>query len=61
MIIRGIPKDPENYIKVTSLVSEVLHMCGYQPKYLSDDGYLYYKKNINILSFMEDEGLKCEI
>lgn len=59
MIIRGVPKDIENYVCVSPLVSDVLHMCGYQPKYMDDNGNIYYVKNANIEIFMREEGLKC--
>lgn len=60
MIIRGIPNDIENYVCVRSLVSEVLHMCGFQPRYIDDDDNIYYKKTQRLESFMREEGLKCE-
>lgn len=58
MIIRGTPNNKNDYICVTPLVSEVLHMCGFYPKYI-DDKYIYYTKGICIEKFMEREGLKC--
>lgn len=61
MIIRGIPKDLENYIKVTSLVSNVLVAAGFTPKYMSEDGYLYYFKGTRLEVFMREEGLQCEM
>lgn len=58
MIIRNTPKDIDNYICVTSLVSEVLHSAGFIPKYM-DDKYFYYCKNDDIENFMRKEKLKC--
>lgn len=59
MIIRKTPKNKEDYIIVTSFVSNVLNMCGFIPKYI-DDEYIYYVKDDCILAFMEKEGLKCQ-
>lgn len=56
MIIRGTPNNKDDYICVTPLVSEVLHMCNFYPKYI-DDKYIYYTKSICIEKFMEREGL----
>ena len=58
MIIRGTPNNKDYYICVTPLVSEVLHMGDFYPKYI-DDKYIYYTKDICIEKFMEREGLKC--
>lgn len=58
MLIRETPKNPNNYIIVDSLTSQVLQMCGFSPKYMDKD-YLYYVKDECIVKFMEREGLKC--
>lgn len=57
MIIRGCPIRKEFYIKVNSYTSEILHSCGFSPKYI-DDEYIYYVKDICLEKFMEREGLK---
>lgn len=58
MIIRGTPNNKDNYICVTPLVSQILHMCGFSPKYI-DNEYVYYVKDICIEKFIEREGIKC--
>lgn len=59
MLIRETPKNPNNYIIVDNLTSQVLQMCGFSPKYM-DDKYLYYIKDECIVAFMEREGLVCK-
>lgn len=59
MIIRGVPKNIENYICVDSLTSVVLHSSGFTPKYINGNS-VYYSKEICLEKFMEREGLKCQ-
>ena len=54
MIIRGTPKNKDNYILVDSETTLVLHSNGFIPMYIDENG-VYYKKNKEILEFM-DEG-----
>ena len=52
MIIRGTPKNKDNYILVDSETTLVLHKNGFIPMYIDENG-VYYKKNKEILEFME--------
>ena len=52
MIIRGTPKNKDNYILVDSETTLVLHKNGFIPMYIDESG-IYYKKNKEILEFME--------
>ena len=52
MIIRGTPKNKDNYILVDSETTLVLHKNGFIPMYIDESG-IYYKKNKEILDFME--------
>ena len=52
MIIRGAPKNKDNYILVDSKTTLVLHKNGFIPVYIDKSG-IYYKKNKEILDFME--------
>jgi len=57
MIIRKTPKG--NYIKVDGETSLILNQNGFLPKYI-DNNYVYYIRNMDILKFMEKEGLICQ-
>ena len=58
MIIRQIPKNPQNYIIVDSDTSTVLHKNGFIPKYMSVDGScIFYKKDNKIIEFMNLNNL----
>jgi hypothetical protein len=52
MIIRGTPKDKNNFILVDSEMTKVLHSNGFIPMYIDKNG-VYYKKDKEILEFME--------
>ena len=52
MIIRGTPKNKNNFILVGSETTLVLHKNGFVPMYIDENG-VYYKKNKEILDFME--------
>jgi hypothetical protein len=52
MIIRGAPKNKNNFILVDSETTLVLHKNGFIPMYIDENG-VYYKKNKEILEFME--------
>jgi hypothetical protein len=52
MIIRGAPKNKNNFILVDSETTLVLHKNGFIPMYIDENG-IYYKKNKEILEFME--------
>lgn len=52
MIIRGTPKNKNNFILVDSETTLVLHSNGFMPMYIDENG-IYYKKNKEILDFME--------
>lgn len=52
MIIRGTPKNKDNYILVDSETTLVLHKNGFIPMYIDESG-IYYKKNKEILDFVE--------
>ena len=52
MIIRGTPKNKDNYILVDSETTLVLHSNGFIPMCIDENG-AYYKKNKEILEFME--------
>lgn len=58
MIIRKIPKNPQNYIIVNSDTSVVLHKNGFVPKYMSLSGdCIFYKKDSQIIDFMKENNL----
>ena len=58
MIIRQIPKNPNDYIVVNSETSTILHKNGFIPKYMSVSGdCIFYKKNTEILEFMQTNNL----
>lgn len=46
MIIRGVPKNLDNYIVVNSTQSEYLHRHGFYPKYINGDKIYYKKTNV---------------
>jgi hypothetical protein len=52
MIIRGAPKNKNNFILVDSETAKILHSNGFIPMYIDENG-VYYKKNKEILEFME--------
>ena len=52
MIIRETPKNKDNFILVDSETTLVLHKNGFIPMYIDESG-IYYKKNKEILDFME--------
>lgn len=52
MIIRGAPKNKNNFILVDSETTKILHSNGFIPMYIDENG-VYYKKNKEILEFME--------
>lgn len=54
MIIRGTPKDIENFICVNSIQSLSLQKQGFQPMYIDDKG-VYYKKTKEIIEIMLEE------
>lgn len=58
MIIRQIPKNPNNYVVVNSETSTILHKNGFIPKYMSVSGdCIFYKKDTKILEFMQENNL----
>lgn len=58
MILRGKPKDIENYIAVNSTDSYRLHLAGFYPKYINMD-CIYYKKDNDILIFIKEHNISC--
>ncbi len=59
MIIRGTPKNKENYIIVDSYTSNILCENNFCPKYI-DNEYVYFVRNIDIINFIIKGGLKCK-
>ena len=60
MIIRQIPKNPNDYIVVNSITSTILHKNGFIPKYMSVNGdCIFFKKDENILEFMQKNNLNA--
>ena len=58
MIIRQIPKNPNDYIVVNSETSTVLHKNGFIPQYMSLSGdCIFYKKDDDIIEFMQLNNL----
>lgn len=58
MIIRQIPKNLNDYIVVNSETSVILHKNGFIPQYMSVSGdCIFYKKNTEILEFMQSNNL----
>ncbi len=56
MIRLGVPKDLNNFIKVNSSTSLILHKAGFQP-YYRNKADIYYVRNEKILEFMTKGGL----
>ena len=52
MIIRGHPKNIDNYIKVDTELSLILHENGFFPKYISGD-FIYYFKEDALIKFID--------
>lgn len=52
MLIRGNPKNIDDYIIVDNETSKLLQRNGFMPKYF-DGEVFYYKKNNDIEEFME--------
>lgn len=59
MIIRGTPNNKDDYIKVNSYTSEILHNMNFVPKYINNKS-IYYKKNNELLKFLIDNKLEFE-
>ena len=59
MIIRGTPNNKDDYIKVNSYISEILHNMNFIPKYINNKS-IYYKKNNELLKFLIDNKLEFE-
>lgn len=59
MIIRGTPNNKDDYIKVNSYTSEILHNMNFIPKYINNKS-IYYKKNNELLKFLIDNKLEFE-
>lgn len=60
MIIRQIPKNPNDYVIVNSETSTILHKSGFIPKYMSVSGdCIFFKKDENILKFMQENNLNA--
>ena len=58
MIIRKIPKNPNDYVIVNSETSIVLHQNGFIPKYMSLSGdCIFYKKDNKLIEFMQQNNL----
>ena len=58
MIIRQIPKNPNDYIVVNSETSTILHKNGFVPKYMSVSGdCIFYKKDDKLIEFMQTNNL----
>lgn len=57
MIIRGIPKNKNNYLCVNGETSIILHTNGFMPQYIYNED-IWYKKNKDIIEFMEVNKLK---
>lgn len=53
MIIRGTPKDIENFVCVDNELSNYLHSHGYFPAYIDSTG-IYYKKTEELLQCIQD-------
>lgn len=58
MIIRKTPEHLENYVKVGTDATIILHMNGFQPKYI-DSEYVYYLKTDELINFINKGGLEC--
>ena len=51
MIMKQIPKNPQDYVIVNSDTSIILHKNGFMPKYMSLSGdCIFYKKTDKILA-----------
>ena len=58
MIIRSIPKNPNDYVIVNSDTSIILHKNGFVPKYMSLSGdCIFYKKDNKLIEFMKQNNL----
>lgn len=56
MLIRGKPKNIDNYICVDNNISNKLQKNGFKPHYLYNDKF-WYLKTKDILEFMEVNNL----
>ena len=59
MFIRGTSNNKDDYIKVNSYTSEILHNMNFIPKYINNKS-IYYKKNNELLKFLIDNKLEFE-
>lgn len=58
MLIRKDPKNPDNYISVSSDTSEILHRNGFKPIYMSlNEDKIYFKKTQNLLNFIYSNNI----
>lgn len=58
MIIRKVPKNIDEYVKVNTKTTLVLHHNGFIPKYMDEKGeYYFYEKSDDILIFMKNNNL----
>ena len=59
MIIRGTPKNIDDYIKVKDIDGYDFNKNDFYPKYI-DNEWLYFKKTKELLEFMERRDIKIE-
>lgn len=59
MILRKEPKEKTGLVMVNSDTSIKLHSNGFIPKFISPNGnYIFYKKNEELVKFMQDNDLQ---
>lgn len=54
MIIRGTPRNVNDYIAVNNEMSLTLHVNGFVPSYI-DENWIYYKADKEILDFLREK------
>lgn len=54
MIVRGLPKNKDDYIKVNSCDGKKIHKEGFIPKYI-DKEYLYFLKTNELIEYLRKE------
>lgn len=56
MVIRGTPKNIEDYYMADNEVAFILHQKGFQPKYIDGDA-TYFKLNNKLIKTLKNLGI----
>ncbi|MGL5767093.1 MAG: hypothetical protein ACRCX8_15770 [Sarcina sp.] len=55
MLIRGVPKNLDNYIKVDDTQTLELHEKGFYPKYMKGE-FVYFEKTHMLMEYLHSKG-----